>query len=378
MRAPEPPSIAIAPSGVYCVRWRDTELRRTRRLSLETRDHLEAQRRFAAWLYLTDSGRALAGRAGFVTWRDIDLRRLAELERRGASARVASVSAVLGQYLADRGPRLAGLATAEQAARHLIAHMGDVPVCDVSVGHCDGYARERAAGRIGKGAGDATVRRELGVLVAAVNHCLRRGIIGRDHVPMIELPPAGMPRERWLSAEEWRRLLRHAAQVYDARLGAWRNMRRGDRLPRVYRFIMLAYHTAGRLDAVTTLRWSSQIDMERRRIDLNPPGRRQTKKRRALVPMSRPLAAMLRRAQAERTSDHVLDHPGAIRAAMECLAARAGLPDVTAHVLRHTRAMHLTLRGVPLKAVADLLGDTLATVSRHYQHHAPDYLAEVL
>src|SRR3546814_10756142 len=114
--------------------------------------------------------------------------------------------------------------------------------------------------------------------------------------------------------------------------------------------------------------WSSDVCssdlLERRKIALNPKGRRQTKKRRPPIAMSDWLHTVLvqtkaeqeERAQemAEKTgkplancrTEYVLDHPGSIRSAFESAIERAGLaPDgmaeedkVTPHTLRHTRS----------------------------------------
>src|SRR3546814_1378247 len=131
----------------------------------------------------------------------------------------------------------------------------------------------------------------------------------------------------------------------------------------IYRFIALALDTAARKEAIETLTWF-QVDLERRKIALNPKGRRQTKKRRPPIAMSDWLHTVLvqtkaeqeERAQemAEKTgkplancrTEYVLDHPGSIRSAFESAIERAGLaPDgmaeedkVTPHTLRHTRS----------------------------------------
>ena len=50
---------------------------------------------------------------------------------------------------------------------------------------------------------------------------------------------------------------------------------------------------------------------------------------------------------------------------------RAGLRPIHWHVLRHTFASHLAMRGVPLKAIQELLGHATMEMTMRYAHLAP-------
>lgn len=60
----------------------------------------------------------------------------------------------------------------------------------------------------------------------------------------------------------------------------------------------------------------------------------------------------------------------AMRAAM--------LSDATAHTLRHTFASRLAAAGVPMKAIAELLGQNVATTTARYMHLQPETLRQAL
>ncbi len=51
---------------------------------------------------------------------------------------------------------------------------------------------------------------------------------------------------------------------------------------------------------------------------------------------------------------------------------RAGLRQIGWHVLRHTFASHLAMRGVPIKAVQELLGHRDITTTMRYSHLSPE------
>jgi integrase len=200
----------------------------------------------------------------------------------------------------------------------------------------------------------------LSVLIAAANFAVRKGELSKNDVPVIELPPASAPRDRWLTDDE-------VAALFNAA-----RARRDGRLSRAERFLWLAYYTAARKGALLDLRWP-QVDFDTKVIHLNPPGRKQTKKRRASVPIADDLLPVLRQAHKERNGEYVLDHGGSIRRGFGTLVKAAGLKGVTPHTLRHTAATHMARAGVDLWIIANVLGDTLTTTEKNYAHHNPDF-----
>jgi hypothetical protein len=82
-------------------------------------------------------------------------------------------------------------------------------VADVNRESCRKYATARARA-------SGTVRRELGVLRAGINHAHRSGRLTR--IVAVELPDGAEPRDRWLTKKEAAALLRSALREPRVRL----------------------------------------------------------------------------------------------------------------------------------------------------------------
>ncbi|MFT8246368.1 tyrosine-type recombinase/integrase [Roseomonas sp. BN140053] len=332
-----------AAGGIFHIAWK--EGRKFRRISTETSDTEEAARLLSIW----QQG----------------------LEREAARSGL-SVRQALDDYFTEHvHPKVDAKQTAEFARRMLEQHFGHMSVASINPGDVRSFVHRRRTGKLtgtrGRLARDPTIRRELGVLVAALNHAVREGRLSRADVPAIPLPDAGEPRETWLREPETERLLAAARRTSTSRRS------------RIERFVYLAYYTAARKRSLETLEWS-QVDLHAGLIHLRKPDSKRTKKRRPTVHIHPRLREVLEAAAAERLPDGsgglspwVLDEPGSIRTAFESAVRRAGLAsDVTAHVLRHTAATHMLRRGVPIWNVSEALGNSVAMVQRVYGHHVPD------
>ena len=147
-------------------------------------------------------------------------------------------------------------------------------------------------------------------------------------------------------------------------------------------FILLALYTGARKEALLSLRWP-QVDLDRRRIDFNPPGRKRTSKGRAVIPIPRKLMVLLRLAK-RRGSDlgYVLHQDGDrildVKRSFARACRDANLAGVTPHTLRHTCGTWMARNGFDLWEVGGWLGQSHARTTELYVHHHPDYFSAAL
>jgi hypothetical protein len=63
---------------------------------------------------------------------------------------------------------------------------------------------------------------------------------------------------------------------------------------------------------------------------------------------------------------------GQCRKPLMAIVAKAGLRHIGWHVLRHTFASHLAMRGVPIRHIQQLMGHSTIAMTERYAHLAPD------
>lgn len=114
---------------------------------------------------------------------------------------------------------------------------------------------------------------------------------------------------------------------------------------------------------------------------LNAPGRKQTAKRRPVVPIADDLREALETAYEARQSAFVVEHGAkqvaSVKKAFQAASARSGV-QVTPYTLRHTGAVWAAEGGVSMAALAQYMGHTTSAVTEmHYARFSPDYLRNV-
>ena len=284
--------------------------------------------------------------------REIAAQRLADLSTavtKPAKARITTDDILTG-YQQDKAERGQPVERIGYSGEHIRPFFGHLRPEQIGRAASRLYVKQRRA----HGASDGTIRREMGTLKAAL----------RWHDPQtpatIEMPSAPPPKDRYLTRDEYQRLL-EAAVSHHVRL-----------------FIVLALATAGRAQAVLDLTWD-RVDFRRGQILLADHEQR-GRKGRATVPMTKSARDALEIAREVATIDHVIEYAGArvasVKKAFERTAKRAGLEGVTPHVLRHTAAVWMAEAGRPIDEIAQYLGHSSPAITyRVYARYSPDYLS---
>lgn len=207
----------------------------------------------------------------------------------------------------------------------------------------------------------STCRKRVSVLRTAIRFAISDELITRNQEPVMELPPPGPPRERFVDElSELPALLKAADEI---------------KTPDHIRLLLeLALRSGQRRGAILALRWE-HVDFERRVIrfrDTEAAGDR-SKKRRGDKPMDDELLAIMRRAYEARSDvcEHVVhwrDKPvKSPYAGMKALYKRAGVQGLHVHDLRRTSATYVNNEsGGDLGLAARHIVDTEATARTHY------------
>ncbi|WP_369808717.1 tyrosine-type recombinase/integrase [Pararhodobacter sp. CCB-MM2] len=289
-----------------------------------------------------------------------DTRKEAEREARDkiltiqAPAAGMTVAQIWHAYKAEMGERRQA-SKLDQVGRNVLPELGHLSAEAVSPDDCRAYV----AGRREEGRKDATIRTEMGCLRAAVLWAERAKLIKK--APAIEMPPAGQPRERYLSRDEFAALLAGAQD------------------PHIRLALLLMLTTAGRIGALLELEWR-QVDLDRRIIRL-AKGEIGPKKGRATVPINDTLMAALTAAREAAVSDYVIEWGGrpvgSIKTGFNAAVTRAGIEHCTPHDIRRTAGRFMVENGVPIEEVAQFLGHTNPAVTRStYAKFSPEFLRQ--
>jgi integrase len=283
-----------------------------------------------------------------------------------------TLSAFAPVYLASArldNARSSVMAKEDILARYLVPRLGDLRLDQIDYAVIEDFKVILAETR------NARIKREVQTLspktvnnvLIVLRHVLavarKRGLI--PAVPEISYVKRPMPDWDFLTFEESEQLIAHAE-------GTWRTM------------ILVALRTGLRRGELLGLRWED-VDLDRGRIRVvENYVRGQFKAPKSGQPREIPLSGEARAALAQhrerrgggrtRVFCDAQGKPytqGVMASQLERACRRAGLRVLGWHVMRHSFASHLVMRGVAIRAVQDLLGHASIVITQRYAHLAP-------
>lgn len=264
------------------------------------------------------------------------------------------IADVLLFYAQEHLPTTAAANKAAHNISNLTKFWGLKKASDVTPTTCREYAKTRPP---------VGARRDLEVLRAAL-HFWDKNKTKLAERPNVALPDKPAPRERWLTREEARSLLRAAHAV-----------------PHLYRFVALGLATGSRSGVLLNLQWS-WVDLGAGIMHRRAPGTAESAtKKTPPVRLPEPIVRLMRLwKRKDGAIKYVVHYQGRkvtkLRRSMETACKAAGLEDVSAHTLRHTRATRLAQQGVPLWQIAGNLGMSMKTLESVYAKHSPHFQAD--
>jgi integrase len=301
---------------------------------------------------------------------------------------------VLNIFLADKAGRHMRPEETKQRVLTLADFWQPFSLADVNGDRCRDYVRWRVdrpwksakpegTGNAARLVTQATARRELEDLRAAINHHRREGLC--SEIVSVVLPAKGLGRERWLTRSEAARLLWAAWRARQVMRDQPTKRAVGRHLAR---FILLGLYTGTRHAAICGAALMptvgrGYVDLERGVFYRRAQGARETKKRQPPVRLPDRLLAHLRRWERLGIAKQaIVEWNGkpvrSVRKAFAAAVTAAGLDEaVTPHILRHTAATWAMQNGADLWQAAGFLGMTPEMLQARYGHHHPDFQRDV-
>jgi integrase len=244
---------------------------------------------------------------------------------------------------------------------HLIPFFGKLRVGEITSHHIEQFKSQQ----VKRGASNKAIKNQLTVL----NKCLKTGyewLNLQGAPPKIKWPKCTSYRTEYLSPDECELLLANAHGI-------------------VHEMILTALRTGMRQGEIRGLQWSSvdwqnqSVAVRHSRCDYSKALESTKNNRERHIPLDLDLyEALYGRKQA--VGYVFTDAKGQpfegdrLNRALTNVCKKAGLRRVTWHVLRHTFASHLAMRGVPLHIVQILLGHASVTTTMRYAHVSPSAL----
>lgn len=210
--------------------------------------------------------------------------------------------------------------------------------------------------RLGRPICTATINRKLALLKAILNKAVDWEVLEDNPCRKIKLFRENNTRDRFLSREEFNRLLTEC---------------KGELL----QLVTIAVHTGLRKGEIMGLKWND-IDVTRKLIYVRRSGKfaystKSSKNR--VVPMNDVVCNTFLSILKHPDSDYIFDntHRNAFKTALK----RSKIEDFRFHDLRHTFASYLAMASVPINTIKDLLGHSTINITMRYSHVTPEHKA---
>lgn len=223
--------------------------------------------------------------------------------------------------------------------------------------------------KIQHGYSNQTIKHIINVIRGALKYMARMGF----QSPSIEYPKITLPKGklRYLTFDEERKLLDANEPTRDIKgmppFGSRpKNTQR--EMNDLYDFLIMLLDTGARYGELCTLTWQ-QVDLKAKTISLW----RHKVKNESILYMSERTYQVLKKRFDIKTSNFIFENStgGArnyIPSTLRRTFSRAGLPDCTAHTLRHTHATRLIQNGLNLYEVKEILGHADIKTTMRYAH----------
>ena len=248
-------------------------------------------------------------------------------------------------------------------AKYLIPFFGKMPLEKITAGEVERFKAHQKRSE----AKAKTINNRLTVLRRMLVVATEWGKL--SHAPRIKLAKKEPLKFRFLDFDESKQFLAGAAPE-------WRPM------------ILLALRTGLRRGELLALRWEDVglskgfIDVQRSVWKDKEKAPKSGKSRK--VPLSQDAREALRKMPSRFIKGYVFGPgktrltTGEIQNPMIVASQQAELPRVGWHVLRHTFASQLVMKGVPLRVVQEWLGHSTITMTERYAHLAPGFSSDAV
>lgn len=328
-------------------------------VALGTKDKTGAANRLAAM-------DAAVSRGEYDPWRD-------QLPEEGVTLREA-----IERYTTDREKR----ETSVRNDRSVLGALADTLPQTMQPGHVT--SAHLTAYLDSRPIGASTRRTYVARLKAFFSWAAAKGFVRQNPASALEMPRLGRRTPRYLTREEYARLLAAIEEDVEARRRVDQGHvgHREGTLTWLSDVIRFAVGTGMRVAEICHLRWGA-VDRVNRLVTVrNEAGFRTKSGHERGVPLvGEALAVVERRATTSR-SEYVFVGVDGRRLCPTYVSKRfrhyadlVGLHDITFHATRRTYASWLAMSGVPISGIQQLIGhQSIETTSRAYAYLSPDSL----